>query len=86
MPQFDSTPTAGAVALVIAELAASEAQLDDEVVATTQMLEAYRVAYLEAVRVLAVVTQDRDRAQRTIEHLRDELRRYSTAATLGRAA
>lgn len=60
--------------------------VDADLVTVTQMLEAFRFAYLEAMKALSVVTRERDAARRANDHLRDELRRYTAVAVLGRAA
>lgn len=79
-------PSATAEDLAIADLAASEAQLLDELVITTAMLEAHRRVAHEALHKLADLTRQLDRASLTIMHLRAELRRYTSAGALGRAA
>ena len=71
---------------MIADLLASEARLLDELALTTSMLEAHRTLGQEALTALASTTAQLRRANVTILRLRDELKRYTAAAVLGRAA
>lgn len=88
MHDDDSTPTRSLTAsdLVIADLAASEAALTREVRELAADLHVYRELCQIALHRLADVTDQRDRAARVIVALRDELRRYTASAVLGRAA
>ena len=72
--------------LVIQELAASEAALLAEVRDLAADMQAHRELAHEATHKLADVTTQLARANETNLRLREELRRYTAAAVLGRAA
>jgi hypothetical protein len=72
--------------MVIEMLAASEAALILEVRELAADLEAYRELDQVAIEEVARLVRLVETQSRTIGNLRDELRRYTAAAVLGRAA
>ena len=84
----DSTPTRPlkAAELVIMELATSEAALLAEVRELAADMAVYRELSHVSVAEMAKLTRLVESQSRTIIALRDELRRYTASAVLGRAA
>jgi uncharacterized coiled-coil DUF342 family protein len=72
--------------MVIEALAASEAALRLEARELAADLQTYRELSQEALHKLADLTRKLAHANATIHALREELRRYTAGAALGRAA
>lgn len=73
--------------MVIRDLALSEADLLNRLAAAESDRRVYRELAQQALHALARLRQERDQAQATVLHLRDELRRYcASQASPERAA